>query len=88
MNIFHQNQSYFSVKINFENPGFLSENIFISGGEKPGFFMCVYLLFIITVKINFEKPGFLSENIFISGDEKPGFFMSIYFLYNFIYNLL
>ncbi|QTA86065.1 Uncharacterized protein dnm_020830 [Desulfonema magnum] len=33
------------MKIHFENPGFLSENIFMTGmtvGEKPGFFMSVY----------------------------------------------
>ncbi|QTA90347.1 Uncharacterized protein dnm_064080 [Desulfonema magnum] len=33
----------FTVKIHFKNPGFLSENIFITGGEKPGFFISVYL---------------------------------------------
>ncbi|QTA91036.1 Uncharacterized protein dnm_071020 [Desulfonema magnum] len=34
--------SFFTVKIHFEKPGFLSENIFITGGKKPGFFMSVY----------------------------------------------
>ncbi|QTA84173.1 Uncharacterized protein dnm_001660 [Desulfonema magnum] len=33
----------FTVKVHFENPGFLSENIFMTGGEKPGFFLSVYL---------------------------------------------
>ncbi|QTA92772.1 Uncharacterized protein dnm_088620 [Desulfonema magnum] len=33
---------FFTVKIHFEKPGFLSENIFMTGGEKPGFFMSVY----------------------------------------------
>ncbi|QTA85918.1 Uncharacterized protein dnm_019350 [Desulfonema magnum] len=33
------------MKIHFEKPGFLSENIFITGGEKPGFFMSVYFEF-------------------------------------------
>ncbi|QTA92413.1 Uncharacterized protein dnm_084930 [Desulfonema magnum] len=32
------------MKIHFEKPGFLSENIFMTGGEKPGFFMSVYFL--------------------------------------------
>ncbi|QTA92422.1 Uncharacterized protein dnm_085020 [Desulfonema magnum] len=26
---------FFTVKIHFEKPGFLYENIFITGGEKP-----------------------------------------------------
>ncbi|QTA88125.1 Uncharacterized protein dnm_041650 [Desulfonema magnum] len=26
------------MKIHFEKPGFSSENIFMTGGEKPGFF--------------------------------------------------
>ncbi|QTA88520.1 Uncharacterized protein dnm_045660 [Desulfonema magnum] len=34
----------FTVKIHFENPGFLSENIFMTGGEKSGFFMSVYMV--------------------------------------------
>ncbi|QTA85020.1 Uncharacterized protein dnm_010240 [Desulfonema magnum] len=33
---------YFTVKIHSEKPGFLYENIFMTGGEKPGFFMSVY----------------------------------------------
>ncbi|QTA90134.1 Uncharacterized protein dnm_061950 [Desulfonema magnum] len=33
------------MKIHFEKPGFLSENIFITGGKKPGFFMSVYFKF-------------------------------------------
>ncbi|QTA87392.1 Uncharacterized protein dnm_034250 [Desulfonema magnum] len=37
-------QAFFTVKIHFEKPGFLSENIFMTGGEKPGFFMSVYLI--------------------------------------------
>ncbi|QTA84283.1 Uncharacterized protein dnm_002770 [Desulfonema magnum] len=37
------NLLFFTVKIHFEKPGFLSENIFITGGKKPGFFMSVYL---------------------------------------------
>ncbi|QTA88708.1 Uncharacterized protein dnm_047550 [Desulfonema magnum] len=37
---------FFTVKIHFENLFFLSENIFITGDEKPGFFMSVY--FILT----------------------------------------
>ncbi|QTA90323.1 Uncharacterized protein dnm_063840 [Desulfonema magnum] len=36
------------MKIHSEKPGFLSvfiENIFITGDEKPGFFMSVYFCF-------------------------------------------
>ncbi|QTA91314.1 Uncharacterized protein dnm_073780 [Desulfonema magnum] len=40
---YHITRYTFTVKIHFEKPGFLSENIFITGGEKPGFFMSVYL---------------------------------------------
>ncbi|QTA88690.1 Uncharacterized protein dnm_047370 [Desulfonema magnum] len=39
----------FTVKIHSEKPGFLSvfiENIFITGDEKPGFFMSVYFEFL------------------------------------------
>ncbi|QTA85484.1 Uncharacterized protein dnm_014950 [Desulfonema magnum] len=35
------------MKIHFENPGFLSEKIFITGGEKPGFFMSVNICFLL-----------------------------------------
>ncbi|QTA87783.1 Uncharacterized protein dnm_038200 [Desulfonema magnum] len=35
---------FFTVKIYFEKPGFLSVNIFVTKGEKPGFFMGVYCI--------------------------------------------
>ncbi|QTA90685.1 Uncharacterized protein dnm_067460 [Desulfonema magnum] len=47
---------FFTVKIHFENPGFLSENIFITGGEKPGFFMSIYF-FVENVLIPKVWPG-------------------------------
>ncbi|QTA86864.1 Uncharacterized protein dnm_028890 [Desulfonema magnum] len=34
------------MKIHCEKPGFLSENTFMAGGEKPGFFMSLYYFFI------------------------------------------
>ncbi|QTA91297.1 Uncharacterized protein dnm_073610 [Desulfonema magnum] len=37
-----QMRYFFTVEIHFENPGFLSENIVMTGGEKPGLFISVY----------------------------------------------
>ncbi|QTA89097.1 Uncharacterized protein dnm_051450 [Desulfonema magnum] len=36
---FFMNILFFQRLANFENPGFLYENLFMPGGEKPGFFM-------------------------------------------------
>ncbi|QTA89144.1 Uncharacterized protein dnm_051930 [Desulfonema magnum] len=70
----NQNLISFTAKIHFENPGFLSENSFITGG----YFETVRER--ITVKIHFENPGFLSENSFITGGRrKTRVFMSGYF---------
>ncbi|QTA93256.1 Uncharacterized protein dnm_093570 [Desulfonema magnum] len=46
------------MKIHFEKPGFLSENIFITRGEKPGFFMNVYMK-VRSAKI--KRSGFLQK---------------------------
>ncbi|QTA86007.1 Uncharacterized protein dnm_020250 [Desulfonema magnum] len=53
------------MKIHFENPGFLSENIFMTGGEKPGFFMSVYTTYSAT---HISEPYFERHHLGTSGN--------------------